>query len=95
MQTKTKTLIYQKGPNNLLYVLDDRSILWKYDGTWKNLGQISNVFQKLESDITGAVRDDSNINWFFKGNINTFNDEDIFKINNFSSKEIAFGLIKT
>ena len=70
----------------------NHTILWQYDGIWKNLGSINNVFPELEPGITGAVRDDSNINWFFKGN---FKCNFIFKIKKFNSKEIAFGLIKT
>ena len=75
----------------------DSSILWDYTfGHWTNFGSINNVFQGLESGITGAVRDDSNINWFFKGIIlKLISENNGLKIKIFYLKEIAFGLIKT
>jgi hypothetical protein len=48
-------------------VLVNRSILWQYDKEWIKLGLINKVFKGLETDITGAVKDDENIIWFFKG----------------------------
>jgi hypothetical protein len=51
--------------------LVNRSLLWEYDNKWKNLGLINKIFIGLESDITGAVLDDKNINWFFKSNLTT------------------------
>jgi hypothetical protein len=60
-----------EGPNNILYVLLDGRILWRYDEAnhgWKNTGNIDITYPRLELEVRGGVKCKKGYTWFFKSN---------------------------